>query len=212
MSSSTGTEAPTKFSDFFSLEWVLTVPNRPSVRYFRATPAHFDIWFALATNPENNEEQDTKGKVYDEAAIAEWKNDKENSFIKANKEYHALEVLIEFDGQVIGYGGIWVLKEGLANIGIVLNKDARGLGLGKLSVTVLAQICFDCGMSPTAGTMKSNQAMRAVMASVGAAEKEQIVDIPGRGIVAELGYSIERETWKDIDIKTSTEGVSETKQ
>lgn len=71
---------------------------------------------------------------------------------------------------------------------------------------MLAQICFQVGLGAVSGTMKVNAPMRGVMKSLGVAEKEEITDLPGRGIVSELAYSIEQDKWIDIGMNVDFEG------
>jgi len=52
-----------------------------------------------------------------------------------------------------------------------------------------------------AGTMKYNTSMRALAKSVGLVETDEIKEIPGRGVVADLLFkNIEREKWRDLDM------------
>ena len=48
--------------------------------------------------------------------------------------------------------------------------------------------------------MKANAPMRGIMSSLGIEEIEKIVDIPGRGVVAEIEWELKREEWKTIDM------------
>jgi hypothetical protein len=53
-----------------------------------------------------------------------------------------------------------------------------------------------------AGTMKVNKPMRALATSLGLEETDEIKEVPGRGIVAEILYKdIAREKWKNLDMK-----------
>lgn len=157
------------------------------------------------TNPENNEFQDTEGKVWDEAAVQEWKVATEKEYEESRTTYKALPVLVEVNSQIVGYGGIWKVSKASGSIGVVLNKSARGMGIGKLTVRVLAQLCFDLGLRAGAGTMKANMSMRGLMASLGVNENEHVVELPGRGVVAELGYTIEVERWQRVDMNIEFE-------
>lgn len=193
-------ELQPEFSRFFTRKWTLSVPTRPSFKMFRATPSHFQVWVPLVTNPANNELQDTKDNIWDSAAIEDWKRKAEKQYAEANIKFNVLEVLVELDGKVMGYGDIYTIREGVASIGIILDKSARGLGLGKLAVGALAQICFDYGIRPVVGTMKANIPMRRVMAGLGATEKESITVLPGRGVVAEVDFVFDAESWKKVNM------------
>lgn len=94
----------------------------------------------------------------------------------------------------------------MASVGIVLNKGARGKGVGKDGMRVLTQMGFELGMKISSGTMKANEPMRGVMKSLGVDEVEKMVILPGRGVVAELDYTVEREKWKDVDMKVEFGG------
>jgi hypothetical protein len=49
--------------------------------------------------------------------------------------------------------------------------------------------------------MKHNTSMRAVAKSVGLVETEEIKELPGQGVVAEILFKdIEREKWRDLDM------------
>ena len=197
-----------EFSQFFTQKWVITISSQPSLKLFRFTPEHHSAWLLpIVTNPENNEFQDSKNKVWDAAAKEEWRKRTESDYAEANTKHHHLTTLIELDGKIVGYGDIYTIREGVASIGIVLEKEARGRGIAKLAVKGLIQLCFDHDIKPVLGTMKANKPMRALMANLGVPEVEQITDLPGRGVVAELHYDIERTSWKDVDMRIVFEKV-----
>jgi hypothetical protein len=58
-----------------------------------------------------------------------------------------------------------------------------------------------------AGTMKANKPMRALAASLGLKETDQIKEMPGRDVVAEILYkNIEKERWDNLDMKVEFTG------
>ncbi|CAD6456743.1 08b91d98-47ae-4ab7-aa54-0f4ee9dcb1f4-CDS [Sclerotinia trifoliorum] len=197
----TGSLSPSEYrSQFFSKKWTITIPSNPSVKFFRATPSHFDIWLPIATNADNNKLQDNKDQIWDEAAISKLKIDMYNQYVKSNTDFHCLKVLVEVSGEVIGFGDIFVVEPGVANIGVVLNKEARGKGLGRLTVGFLTQLTLDFGLSVVAGTMGDNAPMRFTLRSLGFAEEEKIIEIFGRGVVAEFSYSLLRDAWEEVEM------------
>ena len=153
------------------------------------------------TDPKNNGFQDTKDEVYDEADIAKWQAESEARYHESNIKFDALGVLVEFEGKVVGFGDIWSTLTGSASIGILLNEAVRGRGIGKIAMSVLIQIGFEFPIPISAGTMKTNVAMRALMKSLRVPEEEKLVTAPGRGVLAEVVYSIQREDWKVLEMK-----------
>ncbi|KAJ8065767.1 hypothetical protein OCU04_006432 [Sclerotinia nivalis] len=188
-------------SNFFSKKWTITLSSYPTVKFFRATPSHFDVWLPIATDADNNKLQDNKDQVWDEVAISKLKIDMHNQYVKSNTDFHCLKVLVEVSGQVIGFGDIFVVEPGVANIGVVLNKEARGKGMGKLTASVLTQLTLDFGLQVVAGTMRDNEPMRSTLRNLGFLEEEKVIEIEGRGVVAEFSYSLSREGWKDIEMR-----------
>lgn len=188
-------------SEFFTRSWTVTLPSHPGLKFFRATPALFDTWLPIVMDPVNNELQDTAGKVWDDAAKTEWRERAQKRYDDLNTAFNGLDLLVELDGKLIGYGDIYESEPGEASVGVVLNKDARGKGVGKASIQVFTQLGFDLGLKISTGTMKANAPMRGIMKSLRIEEVEKIVEIPGRGVVAEVEYNLERAKWKDIDMK-----------
>jgi RimJ/RimL family protein N-acetyltransferase len=155
----------------------------------------------MVMDPLNNELQDSAGKLWDDAAKTEWRERVQKRYHELNTSFNGLDVLIELDGRLVGYGDIFEFASREASVGIVLNKEARGKGIGKAGIQVLTQLGFELGMHISLGTMKANAPMRGIMKSLGIEEEEKIIEIPGRGVVAEVEYTIERAQWADIDIK-----------
>ncbi|TGO90009.1 hypothetical protein BPOR_0083g00100 [Botrytis porri] len=206
MSSSSPSPPPSEYrSNFFTKKWTITIPSHPTVKFFRATPSHFDAWLPLATDADNNKLQDSKDQFWDEVAISKWKDNMYDQYDKSNTDFHCLKALFEVDGKVMGFGDIYVVKPGIANIGVVLNKEVRGKGLGKLTASVLTQLTLDFGLQTVAGTMRDNEAMRSTLRNLGFVEEEKIIEIEGRGVVAEFSYTLLREGWKDIELSVEFE-------
>ena len=193
-------------SKYFTHNWTITLPSHPGLTFFRATPSHFDVWLPMAMNPSNNELQDSAGKVWDEAAIAEWREHGRQRYADLNSKFNGMDVLVGLGGKTVGYGDIYEVEPGVASVGIVLDKEARGRGIGKDGMRVLTQLGFELGMKISSGTMKINGPMRGVMRSLGVEEVEKIVSIPGRGVVAELEYTVERDRWRNVDMRVEFGG------
>ncbi|TGO25765.1 hypothetical protein BPAE_0073g00310 [Botrytis paeoniae] len=206
MSSSSPSPPPSDYRpNFFTKKWTITIPSYPTVKFFRATPSHFDVWLPIATNADNNKLQDSKDQVWDEVATSKWKDNMYDQYDKSNTDFHCLKILVEVDGKVMGFGDIFVVKPGVANIGVVLNKEVRGKGLGKLTASVLTQLTLNFGLQAVAGTMRDNEPMRSTLRNLGFVEEEKIIEIEGRGIVAEFSYALLREGWKDIELSEEFE-------
>lgn len=164
-------------------------------------PNLFEAWVPIIINPDNNKLQDNKDKVWDEVAIAELKKELYDQYVKSNTERHSLKVLVEVGDNVVGFGDIFIIERNVASIGVVLNKEARGKGLGKLVTCVLAQLALASGLQVVAGTMKDNKPMRAILNNLGFEEKEEILELEGRGIVAEYTYSLPKDGWKEVPLR-----------
>ncbi|KAK0099729.1 hypothetical protein ONS96_008226 [Cadophora gregata f. sp. sojae] len=81
--------------------------------------------------------------------------------------------------------------------------EAQGKGVGKALFALLLRLSNELdvdGLRVSAGTMKSNGPMRALAKGFGLMETEEIVEVPGRGVVAEICWNdIEKEKWMDLD-------------
>lgn len=70
-----------------------------------------------------------------------------------------------------------------------------------MSTAVFVQLGLKIGINGvTAGTMKVNAPMRGVMRSLGVEEAEELIVVEGRGVLAELSFTVERRKWKDVDL------------
>jgi RimJ/RimL family protein N-acetyltransferase len=108
-----------------------------------------------------------------------------------------LEFLIFLNDEPVGYGGIHVLASGSggAIVGLCLDERARGKGMGKATMGVLLRLSNEIAADGVeAGTMRGNVPMRALARSLGLGEREEVVVVEGRGVVAEILFGgIERE-------------------
>jgi RimJ/RimL family protein N-acetyltransferase len=126
-----------------------------------------------------------------------------------------LEFLVHVNGKLMGYGGVFEIPEvaaGFANLGLGLNPSLRGTGLGKAIMQVLLRLSNEIDASViSVGTMKANNLMCALAKSLGFEEREEIVDIPGRGVIAEVLFSIDHakwRDWKDYEINIEFKGLA----
>ncbi|KAE8447143.1 hypothetical protein EG329_011127 [Mollisiaceae sp. DMI_Dod_QoI] len=187
---------------YFLHHWTLTTPSHPSLKFHRATPLHIPVWLPIVTNPPNNAlMDDIKDTIWDSTAINQWTTSTISRYSESLTTYTHLDILISEDDVVIGYANLMKLKSGSFNVGLVIDVAAQGRGIGKVSTRVLIQLAFEIGKSSKveAGTMKANMAFRGVMRSLGVEEEEKLVVVEGRGVLAELSYTIEREKWKDVE-------------
>jgi RimJ/RimL family protein N-acetyltransferase len=188
---------------FFTHHWTITIPAHPSLKYIHTTVTHLDEWLVLVSDPANNPYDETaRTQIWDMTAIEEWKISTTQKYIDSQSKFNALNMLIQFNGQLVGGGNFFLLPTGEVNLGLMLTKDARGKGIGKLSMQVLIQLAHNMGIERLeAGTMKANQPMRALMASLKIPGRDEIKKAPGRGVLAEILYTIPKTVdWEDIDL------------
>jgi RimJ/RimL family protein N-acetyltransferase len=198
MASPTAVEYATQL---FQKQWVATVPSHPTLKFFRPTVEQVDLVIASLANPENYEHEPSF-KPWDESMKAGYKERFTKRTQSSNTSFEQLVVLVACEGKIIGCGGIGKLPDtGHHNVGIALAKEARGKGIGKVNMQVLAQIGLEYAEVLEAGTMKSNTPMRALMRSLGIDEREEEKRLPNGDLVAELLYDIKREDWKWIGMK-----------
>ncbi|KUJ07162.1 uncharacterized protein LY89DRAFT_702552 [Mollisia scopiformis] len=187
---------------YFLTPWTLTTPTHPALTFQRATPSHISHWLPLVTNPANNiHMDDVKSLLWTPSDISAWKTRTITNYNKSLTTYHQLAVLIAENGKFVGYGDLWLLENGNFNVGVVLDVSVQGRGLGRLCTAVLVQLGFEVGEKGVeAGTMKVNGGFRGVMRSLGVVEEEKLVVAEGRGILAELSYTVDREKWRDVEL------------
>ncbi len=127
-------------------------------------------------------------------------------------KHNALEVLPQIDGKFVGHGGCYQVDipvpERIANVGLGLIPEARGKGVGKAMMQLLLRLSNELDVDAVhAGTMKENTAMRALAKSLGLEETERVLELPGRGVVANILYdNVRPERWIDLDIVVDFKG------
>jgi RimJ/RimL family protein N-acetyltransferase len=197
---------------FFTKDWTITLPSHPksNLRFNRLTPAETPAFIRFAQAaiippaPKNTEaplaEAQTPPKVIPGERM-------ERMYTESRTRHHALDVYVSLDGEFVGWGGVFEItgpdeKPSVANIGIRLSPEVRGKGLGKTLLQVLLRLSNELDIDVIeAGTMKHNTSMRALAKSVGLVETEEIKELPGQGVVAEILFKdIEREKWRDVDM------------
>ncbi|KAE8444156.1 hypothetical protein EG329_000844 [Mollisiaceae sp. DMI_Dod_QoI] len=197
---------------FFTKDWTITFPSRPepNLKFIRLTPAEtaaFVRFTERAVSPAAPNSTEAS-PVEPQAPPAPIPGERmQKMYAESRTRHHALDVFISLEGKFIGWGGIFEItapeeKPSVANIGIRLSPEVRGKGLGKLLMQVLLRLSNEVDADIIeAGTMKYNISMRAMAKSVGLLETDEIKEIPGQGIVADLLFkNIEREKWRDLDM------------
>lgn len=199
---------------FFNEDWTITLASAPHLKFHRLHPTNTPLvtaWVELRTGFSKS----AKVPESDIAAIAnetkELTLDLRQRFNKAFTAHQALEVVVELGGQIVGGGAILQIEDEppLANIGIRLLPEARGMGVGKALLQVLLRLSNELDVQIIeAGTMKDNTAMRALARSLGLEETDEVKEVPGRGIVAEVLFkNIPSEKWMGLDINVSFLGT-----
>lgn len=188
---------------FFTHNWSITIPGHPSVKYVHMTLPRVDEWLDMVTNPANRPHDKTlRSKEWDQAAIEKLRATTIRKHTTALTKVHALIMILEVDGQFVGCGNYSLLPTGEVNMGMMLKESARGQGLGKLTMQVLIQLGQRIWIQPlTSGTMKSNQAMQAVMASLNIPGRDEIQEAPERGVVGEILYVVPETVDWEIDLQ-----------
>ncbi|KAG4420521.1 hypothetical protein IFR04_006341 [Cadophora malorum] len=194
---------------FFTSNWTITLPSHPHLQFMRAHPSNHDAWLAVASHPDNNKPpgwpcQDLTWNDERKARDGSRFLEKWTEFQTKRNGFDVL-VLDAADGRILGNGQAHEVRPLQGNIGLELMADARGNGVGKALFMVLLRLSNELdveGLKVSAGTMKSNEAMRALARGFGLVETEEVVDIPGRGVVAEICWNgIEREKWLELKWK-----------
>jgi RimJ/RimL family protein N-acetyltransferase len=195
---------------FFTEDWTITVPSHPHVKFVRIVPKYLDECIEFESNPLNRPFSDPNHKIWTEERKQESKARLHERYTFSKTEHRALDVMVQVDGKCVGVGGVYEIPDivaGLANVGLSLDENERGKGLGKANLQVLLRLSNELDVDVVgAGTMKANKPMRALAASLGLEEKEEILDIPGRGVVAELIFIIDQRRWKDFEMNIEFKG------
>lgn len=200
--------APFQTDDrFFTKDWTIALPSRPepNLKFIRLTPADTAafVYFAegavLPPAPKSTDTQPPPGPIPGERM--------RKMYTESRTRHHGLDVFISLEGKFVGWGGVFEItppgeKPSIANVGIRLSPEVRGKGLGKVFMQVLLRLSNELDVDIIeAGTMKHNTPMRALAKSVGLVETDEIKEMPGQGVVAEILFkNIEREKWRDLDM------------
>ncbi|KAH8698781.1 hypothetical protein BGW36DRAFT_460630 [Talaromyces proteolyticus] len=190
---------------YFTHHWTITMPERRNLKFTHNTPASdLDTWFAMVFDPLNRPHDATlRDRARDPAAIDEYKASTIQKYADAITQFNRIDIGVEIDDELVGGGNLSLLPNGGVNIGMQFNVGARGQGLGKLTMKMLIQLSRRIGLERLqAGTMKSNEPMRALMASLKIPERDEIQAVPGRGVVGEVLFEIPTNTeWQDLDLQ-----------
>ena len=200
---------------FFTSNWTITLPSHPHLRFTRAHPGNHDAWLAVASHPDNNKPPGwpCQDLIWNDERRARDKSRFLEKWTEFQTKRNGFDVLVldAADGRILGNGQAHEVKSLQGNIGLELMADARGKGVGKALFMVLLRLSNELdveGLKVGAGTMKSNEAMRALARGFGLVETEEVVDIPGRGVVAEICWNgIEREKWLGLEWKVEFSGL-----
>jgi RimJ/RimL family protein N-acetyltransferase len=205
--------APFQTDDrFFTKDWTITLPSRPEpdLKFIRLTPAETAAFIRFAEGainlPALRSAEGPPAEPQAPPALIPGERMRK-MYAESRTKHHALDVFVSLEGKFVGWGGVFEIAApdktpSVANIGIMLSPEVRGKGLGKVLMQVLLRLSNEVDIDIIeAGTMKYNTSMRAMAKSVGLVETDEIKEIPGQGVVAELMFkNIERETWRDLDM------------
>ncbi len=186
----------------FTEDWTISLSSHPHLKFVRSTPLNWeDKRKVLAIDNFQNDRQN-----WGEEEWLEAKKGAKKRYNDGLTKLNGLEVLAQIDGKFVGHGGCYQIDlpipERLANVGLGLAPEARGKGVGKALMQVLLRLSNELDVDVVhAGTLKINTPMRALAKSLGLEETERVLEIPGRGIVADILYdNIHTERWLDVDI------------
>jgi RimJ/RimL family protein N-acetyltransferase len=197
---------------FFTKDWIITLPSRPepNLKFIRLTPVETAAFVRFAEGavsppaPKSTEAPSAEPQAPPAPIPGERM---QKMYAESRIRHHALDVFVSLEGKFVGWGGVFEItapdeKPSVANIGIKLSPEVQGKGLGKVLMQVLLRLSNEVDADIIeAGTMKYNTSMRAMAKSVGLVETNEIKEIPGKGVVADLLFkNIEREKWRDLDM------------
>ncbi len=203
---------PPSDTRFFTEDWILTLPSHPDVKFIRLTPPVFGERIKILADPLNHPFDSPADKeVWTPIKIEESRQRFIDQYNLSKAKYRALGILVQIDGKTVGQGGVHeipMVKAGLANIGLSLAESARGKGLGKATMQILLRLSNELEVNIVhAGTMLANKPMRALAAALGFTEREEVLSIPGRGIVAEILFeNVDYKKFKDLNIDVEFTG------
>lgn len=195
---------------FFTKDWTIVLASRPepNLSFNRLTPAETPAFIRFAEGAViPPAPKGTEALTEPQAPPAIPGERMERMYAESRTRHHALDVFVSLEGKFVGWGGVFEItppgeRPSIANIGIRLSPEVRGKRLGKTLLQVLLRLSNELDIDVIeAGTMKHNTPMRAVAKSVGLVETEEIKELPGQGVVAEILFKdIEREKWRDLDM------------
>jgi len=198
---------------FFTDDWTITMPSHPNVKIIRLTPPRSDEQIKILSNPDNQPfaSPADREEVWDEERIQQTKQHFHERYTENKTKFNGLDILVQINGEIIGQGGVYEIPQvlaGLANIGLALAESARGKGIGKAAMLVLLRLANELDVVLVhAGTMLANKPMRALAASLGFTEREELLQIPGRGVVAELLFeNVDYKRWKYLNMSVEFTG------
>lgn len=207
--------APFQTDDrFFTKDWTITLPSRPepNLQFIRLTPAETAAFVRFAEGaasppaPKSTESPPVEPQASPAPPLIPGER-MQKMYAESRTRHHALDVFISLEGKFVGWGGVFEItgpdeKPSVANIGIKLSPEVRGKGLGRMLMQVLLRLSNEVDADIVeAGTWKYNTSMRAMAKSVGLVETDELKELPGQGVVADLLFkNIEREKWRDLDM------------
>ena len=194
---------------FFTEDWIITLPSHPDVQFIRHTPANHNEDEKIMSNPLNH--PFAIPEVWDEEKQEKFRQRFIARFELSKTKFQALYVLVQVEGRIVGSGGVYEIPEvqaGVANIGLALDASVRGKGLGKATMQVLLRLSNELDVPIVqSGTTNANTPMRALAASLGFTEKQELLDFPGRGVVSEILFeNVNYKKWVDLAMDVEFKG------
>ena len=93
---------------------------------------------------------------------------REAFLLELTKNILAKYIVVEVDGKVVGYGGIWLIIDEGHVTNIAVDKEYRGLGLGNKLLEGLIQLCIDRDIKHiTLEVRKSNEVAKGLYKKYG---------------------------------------------
>jgi len=156
---------------FFDQDWSITIPSLPEVKYIKLTAARMSSWQIVASNPANYPYRPQKEPKEAAEDLEKSKQVVLGRYARAKIEQNALEILVQLNGEVVGYAGCFEFEKEpirLANLGLVLNPETRGKGIGKTTFALMGRLSLELEIDAVqVATMKANEPMRGLARSLG---------------------------------------------
>ncbi|PQE16344.1 hypothetical protein CJF32_00006226 [Rutstroemia sp. NJR-2017a WRK4] len=203
-------------SKLFTHTWTITLLSHPDLQFIHVTPSNLSSLIQIFSNPLNTPVAPSPSPAWTPADTESYTSKFLAAFRAAKSKHNYLQLLIHsLSGeQVLGMGQVMELEgfPGFGNLGIILNPEGRGKGVGKATVEVLLRLSNECELDVLeAGTMRGNMGMRGVMRKLGVEEREEMKWFGGEGggekrLVAEVmfgekGKGIDRDRWRGLDVR-----------